>query len=221
MTTTIEPITTTYGGPTHRVAVAVHAEDPILRAGVVHQLRHQPTVELLADTDAHTAAVALVVVDQVDDSAVQVLRKLRHTTSRVGLVVGRFERTALQTALECGVAAVLRRATASADRLTDMVTAMSRGEGVLPGDLLGQLIDHVGRLQREVLDPRGLTLSTLTAREVDVLRLIAEGFDTGEIADKMSYSERTVKNILHEITTRLHLRNRAHAVGYALRQGLI
>jgi DNA-binding NarL/FixJ family response regulator len=56
---------------------------------------------------------------------------------------------------------------------------------------------------------------------VEVLRLIADGFDTREIASKLSYSERTVKNVLHGITTRLRLRNRAHAVAYALRNGLI
>ena len=39
--------------------------------------------------------------------------------------------------------------------------------------------------------------------------------DTGEIASKLSYSERTVKNVMHGLTTRLHLRNRAHAVAYA------
>ncbi|GLZ42729.1 response regulator transcription factor [Actinokineospora sp. NBRC 105648] len=213
--------TATAYGVRHRVAVALHAEDPILRSGVTHQLRHRPEVELLTDDEQERAAVSLVVVDQVDEAALLVLRRLRHAETRVGLVVGRFEQTALQSSIECGVAAVLRRSTANADRLVEMITALSRGEGVLPGDMLGRLIDHVGRLQREVLDPRGLTLSTLTSREVDVLRLIAEGFDTTEIADKMSYSERTVKNILHEVTTRLQLRNRAHAVGYALRQGLI
>jgi DNA-binding NarL/FixJ family response regulator len=54
-----------------------------------------------------------------------------------------------------------------------------------------------------------------------VLRLVAEGFDTAHIAMQLSYSERTVKNVLHDLTTRLQLRNRSHAVAYALREGLI
>jgi DNA-binding NarL/FixJ family response regulator len=54
-----------------------------------------------------------------------------------------------------------------------------------------------------------------------VLRLMADGFDTGEIGQRLFYSERTVKNIVHDITSRLHLRNRTHAVAYALRQGFI
>ncbi|WP_433023215.1 helix-turn-helix domain-containing protein [Kribbella sp. CA-294648] len=41
--------------------------------------------------------------------------------------------------------------------------------------------------------------------------MISEGLGTREIADKMGYSERTVKNMLHDITSRLHLRNRCHA----------
>ncbi|WP_212912013.1 LuxR C-terminal-related transcriptional regulator [Streptomyces sp. TS71-3] len=205
-----------------RVSVAVYAGDLILQAGVVHQLRQRPEVELLPDAEADRAQASLVVVDTVDESAVKLLTKLRRNAStRTGLVVGAFEANSLQTMIECGVAAVLRRAEADQDRLVHLVTALARGEGVLPGDLLGKLLDHVGSLQRTVLDPRGLTLSTLTAREVEMLRLVAEGFDTVEIAEKTSYSERTVKNVLHELSTRLQLRNRAHAVGYAMRHGLI
>jgi DNA-binding NarL/FixJ family response regulator len=50
---------------------------------------------------------------------------------------------------------------------------------------------------------------------------MADGLDTGEIGQRLFYSERTVKNIVHDITSRLHLRNRTHAVAYALRQGFI
>jgi DNA-binding CsgD family transcriptional regulator len=45
--------------------------------------------------------------------------------------------------------------------------------------------------------------------------------DTSEIATTLSYSERTVKNALHDVTSRLQLRNRSHAVAYALKQGII
>ncbi|WP_390624121.1 response regulator transcription factor [Fodinicola feengrottensis] len=66
-----------------------------------------------------------------------------------------------------------------------------------------------------------MTFSGLAEREVQVLRLVADGFDTEEIAQKLSYSQRTVKNVLHDVTSRLHLRNRSHAVAYALKHGLI
>ena len=91
----------------------------------------------------------------------------------------------------------------------------------MPADLLGRLLEQVGYVQRQMLAPRGLTFSGLTDREIDVLKLVADGLDTNEVADRLCYSERTVKNVIHDVTTRLRLRNRTHAVAYALRQGLI
>ncbi|MFE6778488.1 LuxR C-terminal-related transcriptional regulator [Streptomyces sp. NPDC057702] len=206
-----------------RVSVAVYAPDPILYGGTVQQLRQRPEVDLVADADVDSARVSLVVVDTVDDEASALLNRLRHNpATRTGIVVGTFESgDALQRTLDSGVAAVLRRAEADQDRLLGLVLAIANGEGVLPGDLLAKLLTHVGGLQRSSLDPRAVSLSTLTAREAEMLRLVSEGLDTTEIARKTAYSERTVKNVLHEVITRLQLRNRAHAVGYALRRGLI
>ncbi|MCP2270124.1 response regulator transcription factor [Actinokineospora diospyrosa] len=206
----------------NRIPVAVYADDPILRGGTVHLLRSRPEVELLGPEDEATATVSLVVVDTVDDETARLLRGLRRGgATRTGLVVGRFDQNSLRTTIECGVAAVVRRAEATQDRLVGAITAIAGGEAVLPGDLLETLLAHVGRLQRGVLDPNAPTLSTLSSRESDILRLVADGLDTAEIALKMSYSERTVKNVLHEVSTRLNLRNRAHAVGYVMRHGLI
>ena len=64
-------------------------------------------------------------------------------------------------------------------------------------------------------------VKVVTEREAEVLRLLAEGYDTAEVGRKLFYSERTVKNIIHDVTSRLELRNRAHAVAYAIREGLI
>lgn len=205
-----------------RVPLALYAQDPILEAGVGAQLRSRPEIELLAPEDGARAEVALVVVDQLDDEVQMLLRRLRQaSTARIGLMIGHLEHNVLHTTVELGVAAVIRRSEVTQDRLVSVIKALARGEGVLPGDMLGRLLDQVGRLQRKVLDPRGLTLSTLTVRETDMLRLVAEGLDTAEIAVKTSYSERTVKNVLHEVLTRFNLRNRAHAVGYLMRHGLI
>ena len=97
----------------------------------------------------------------------------------------------------------------------------SRRRRHVPGDLLARLLHQVGRLQRQVLAPRGIDLSGLTDREIAVLRLVAEGLDTSEIARRLCYSERTIKNVIHDVTSRLQLRNRSQAVAYAMREGLI
>ena len=102
-----------------------------------------------------------------------------------------------------------------------VLTGAATGEGTVPADLLGKLLGQVGRLQRHVLSPRGMMFNGLAPREVEVLRLLADGFDTQDIAKELCYSERTVKNVVHDVTSRLQLRNRSHAVAYALREGLI
>ena len=137
------------------------------------------------------------------------------------LVVSRLDDVGLLTATEEGVSGVLRRSGADTSSLSRTIRAVAVGNGSLPPDLLGRLLAQVGQLQRHVLGPRGLTFSGLTERELNVLKLLAEGLDTAEVGRRLFYSERTVKNIVHDLTSRLELRNRTHAVAYAIRQGLI
>jgi DNA-binding NarL/FixJ family response regulator len=54
-----------------------------------------------------------------------------------------------------------------------------------------------------------------------VLQLFADGLTTREVARQMCYSERTIKNVLQDLTIRLNVRNRTHAVAYAVRHGWI
>jgi DNA-binding NarL/FixJ family response regulator len=61
----------------------------------------------------------------------------------------------------------------------------------------------------------------LSPRERDVLRLLADGLDTREIAVDLCYSERTVKNVVHDVLMKMHCRTRAHAVALATREGVI
>ncbi|MEV7419222.1 response regulator transcription factor [Streptomyces sp. NPDC089919] len=209
-----------------RIPVRLTAQDPISQAGLAGQLRNCPELRLLTGDEEPAAGeqpcVAVVSADRVGEPEMQTLRRFQRAgQGRIVLVATEIDDTGLVAAVECGVVGVVRRAEASSERLVQVITAAARGEGSVPADLLGRLLDQVGRLQRQVLDPRGLAFTGLAPREIDVLRLVAEGSDTAEIARALAFSERTVKNILHDVTTRLQLRNRSHAVAYAMRQGFI
>ncbi|GGM03555.1 helix-turn-helix transcriptional regulator [Streptomyces fumigatiscleroticus] len=207
-------------GTGRRTPVSVAAADPISREGAISQLRRHPEIELREETGPGT--VALLIEDALDEAALTRLRRIVRTEgARAVLVVGTIRENELLDVIECGVGAIVWRREATAHRLVQAVLAAARGDGDLPSDLLGRLISQVGTLHRGAAGRPGAPSLGLAAREVDVLRLVAEGLDTGEIASKLSYSERTVKNVMHGLTTRLHLRNRAHAVAYALREGYI
>ncbi len=206
-----------------RVAVVVVAFDPISQAGIASQLRFRPEVVVVEGCEGGVVAgVAVVVVDRVDEQAVQAIRAAqRGGGARVVVVASQVEGADLLAAVEAGCCGLLRRTEASSGLLVRAICAAAAGDGTLSPDLLGRLMVQVGRLQRDALAPRGLTPAGMSQRELHVLRLVAEGHATSYIARELAYSERTVKNIIHNVTTRLQLRNRAQAVAYAVREGLI
>ena len=204
------PVTTR---PSHVAGVAVLATDPLVRAGLRGELRDKPGIELLDDP----ADADVVVV--VADSALHEL--LPVSTGRLVLVTDASRQAELWSAVEHGLAVLVPRGEATTPRLLRAIADAHRGRGDLPAEQLGSLLRAVSQLHRDVLAPKNLTLAGMSHRETDVLRLLSDGLDTGQIATKLSYSERTVKNILHGLLTRLGLRNRTHAVAQAIRMGLI
>ncbi|MEV6601455.1 LuxR C-terminal-related transcriptional regulator [Actinoplanes sp. NPDC051346] len=166
--------------------------------------------------------VLVIVGDTVDD---WLLAQLAAVTSapapRPVLVVEQVDDTAGLHVIEAGGLHLLRRDECTATLLRSVVRAAVRGEARLPNDLLSSLLTRMGRTQREVLAPRGLTLLPLSPRQLAVLRMIAEGTDIASIARELSYSERSIKHIVHEITEQLGVRNRTQAVAHAIRAGLI
>jgi DNA-binding NarL/FixJ family response regulator len=199
-----------------RPSVEVRSGDPVSQAGVTSLLRDRPEVHLHKDADQHPTVI-VVVVDGLDAAGLQLLRTARQSTpARLVLIVTRLADEQLALATDCGVVAVIWRAETTADALVRAIRTAARGDGRLPADLLGRLLTRIGQS-----DGQYLLVRELSDREIDVLRLIAGGWDTASIAQKLSYSQRTVKNILFAMTTRYALRNRAHAVAFAMRRGLI
>jgi DNA-binding NarL/FixJ family response regulator len=86
---------------------------------------------------------------------------------------------------------------------------------VCSSEMLGNLLRGLSP------EPARSVAGPLTDREQQVLALIAAGHPTREVAQQLSYSERTVKNVLHDVVTKLNARSRSQAVAFAVREGLI
>ncbi|MGW5644289.1 response regulator transcription factor [Saccharopolyspora sp. NPDC003752] len=200
-----------------RVQVVVRAADPGVQVGLTRCLESQPEVLVVSADLVHRVDVVVVAGDQV---TVEDLRGLYESASRFAaptvLVTNELAESDLLTVVGCRVVAVLPQ-TVTGTRLATSVLAAAHGGGVMPPNLLGVLLRHV----RQMAGPRVSATSVFTPREIDVLRLLADGWGTSAIAAELGYSEHTVKGVLNSMMSRLKLRNRSHAVAYALRAGMI
>ncbi|MGH3622264.1 MAG: helix-turn-helix transcriptional regulator [Sciscionella sp.] len=205
-----------------RIPVYVSASDPISEAGVIAGMRSQQELRIIDQSEVGAATVGVVVVECPDEETERLIKRLQaRGCRRIVLLATVLDEAGLLVAVGAGVCALVRRSDATPARLTAIVVKAAAGDATLPPDMLGKLLDQMSRLQNQVLAPRGFSLTGLSTRETQVLCMLADGMETKEIAANLVYSERTVKNVLHDVTRRFQLRNRCHAVAYALREGLI
>jgi two-component system, NarL family, response regulator YdfI len=120
-------------------------------------------------------------------------------------------------ALRSGIRAILPRA-AGPEEVFAAIQASVAGLVVLYPDTLESLLSLSDEAEQSELGSAG---QILTAREIEVLRMIAEGLGNKEIASKLSISDHTVKFHLSSIFAKLGAANRAEAVTLGIRLGLI
>ncbi|MGW2716926.1 response regulator transcription factor [Streptomyces sp. NPDC001492] len=207
------------------ITVAVHAGDPVTGEGAVACLRSMPGITLLPPERRCEADVLLVTVHETTEEVVRWMeRSASESTNpemRIVLVAETIGEHHLMRAVSSGLVSFLPREEADRDRVVKAIQDCNKDRAVVPEKMVGWLLEQVRTIQRTVLVPQGLTVGGLQEREVEVLRLLADGLDTVEIAQQLNYSERTIKNIVSGMLTRLNLRNRSHAVAYAMRCGAL
>jgi DNA-binding NarL/FixJ family response regulator len=205
-----------------RTPVFVYADDQVSQAGLEQLLRLRSEIYVVATGQIDDARVAVVACEEVDDAAIRTIVGIqRDGCPRVLLVATRLDEEGILAASDAGTLGMMQRSDVTPERLAMVVAHVAEGHVSVPTDLVGPLLAAVRRMQRGVAQAPFAPPASLTEREREVLRLLAEGRDTVEIASTLCYSERTVKGVIHEITSRLQLRNRSHAVAYALRNALI
>jgi DNA-binding NarL/FixJ family response regulator len=215
----------------------VYASDPLSAAGAKAQLVGHPDIELVGPADVRRARVALVIAEAADDSVVRVVNAIqRDGIAKVVLVAGRFDESGVIGAVVAGVTSFLRRADATTAKLVDAISQADRAGCLLPEGLLKKAAATKQCFTMHAPDlpvPSPLAdagseggVSTLTSlrlstREAEVLKLVADGYDTTDIAEQLAYSESTIKGVLAKIMARLEARNRCHAIAIVVREGLI
>lgn len=201
------------------VTTNVLALDPVLEAGATTALSVHPDIAVL--TRAEPAWVSVVIVDGVGSEVLDLVRATRNAAHRpeVVLVAAALTPGEALHAILAGARGLVRRRDANADRLARAVLGAAEGDSTVPPGMLDRLLEY-GAGTPPAAEVAELT-SGLSQREREVLRLVADGHETSEIAVLLCYSARTVTGLVHDIMHRFRLRNRAHAVAFAMRAGLL
>ena len=201
----------------------------IYRRGLVASLDFIDRVERVDEADgvvsacasAALAAADLVILDVSIPGGHDFLASLAdHTAARVIACTSDCDDDAVSAAVDAGAIGYLRKETLTLDMLQAAIHAAGVGAAIIGRDMLRGLV-HRAAIEPDPCRPRFPASQPLSDREQRVLALIAEGYPTREVAEHLAYSERTVKNVLHDIVTKLNVRSRSQAVAHAVRDGLI
>jgi len=217
------------------ITVLVVDDHDVVRKGLRFYLGAHPDVAMVGEAgDAQTAVEAVaehvpdvVLMDLVlplqpgteptDQGGVQATRRVRQISPHTQVVVltSFAQDELIFSAIKAGALSYLLK-DADAETVLNAIRAASRGEAILHPRIAQRLMAEV-TMPSQHRDPA----ATLTAREVEVLRLIAQGRTNAEIAAELVITERTVKAHVSNLLGKLHLSDRTQAAVYAWREGLM
>jgi DNA-binding NarL/FixJ family response regulator len=213
-------------GPKMQPGILIVDPNSIFRMGMVAYLGSLPGMGPVvgcssvaeAWQDAQIECAALVMVDLAAGDIATVIGRIHARVGCPVLVTSEsWDREGVLEAVVANAIGVVCKDGLTAESLGIQVRAAMHGAGVVPPQLLTSLVAHTGTGARQAVDVH----AGLTKRERDVLRLIADGRMTREVATELCYSERTVKTVLRDAVMKLGARSRSQAIAFAVREGLI
>ncbi len=214
------------------VRVVLADDQRVVRDGLSLVLRMLPGIELVGCAADGAEAVELAAACQPDvvlmdlrmpgTDGIEATRRLRerHPTIRVVVLTTYADDVSVFAALRAGARGYLTK-DADPEEIGRAISAVARGDALLDPGVQARLLDAFD--QAAVMPapaPPGALPDGLTAREGEVLALIAAGLSNGQIAAHLHVSEATVKTHVNHIFAKIGARDRAQAVTYAYRAGL-
>lgn len=209
-----------------RTSVLLAEDHPLYRDGLAEAIRRRPELELLAATaDGREALdrirelepeVAVLDVKMPGLDGMRVLHALDRdgAATRVLFVSAFTDGELVHDALAKGAGGFLSKES-SGEQICDAIRKVARGETALAPEMQSAL---AGELR---VRGRGNGAARLSERETQILRLLADGLSSTEIADALTVSVTTVKTHLRNLYDKLQVSDRAAAVATAMRTGLL
>lgn len=204
------------------IRLVVVDDHPVVRHGLVAMLRYERDMQVVGEAENGVEAVNHI-LELVPDvvlldlnlpkmSGIEVMRQVRAQQPRVRfLVLTTYDTDEyIGPALEAGAQGYLLK-DATPDELTRAVRSLAAGGAALEEGVAARVLESIA-------EPGG---DELSARELEVLRLLVAGASNKAIAGQLNLSENTIKTHLSHIFGKLRVQNRAEAVAAALQRGLV
>ncbi|GAA4671238.1 helix-turn-helix transcriptional regulator [Phytohabitans rumicis] len=196
-----------------RPRACLTARNPRARAGLTALLDRAGAQIDPRPEKAPPPTVVVAAGRNVDEAVDTCPESYRQGDYPLMVVADEFSPTGVRRALQDGVRVMLLSTEVTPNRLRTALRSARHGDGRLPYQAL------IGLLNRSA--PPVRPIEPLTARQSEVLSLIADGHGNAAIARALSCSEHTVKNVIYDLMARLQVNNRAQAVAEGIRTGLI
>ncbi len=175
--------------------------------------------EVLAALKAHPTDVAVLDINMPGVDGLEVTRQMRehHSEVKVLILSMHHEPHFIQTAIETGANGYLLKNTGG-EEFCEAIRTVARGETYLSSEVTTTLIKGLQKKDKKVLTSRQADLS---ARELEVLRLIAKEYTTPQIADALFISAHTVKSHRKNLLSKLQVKNAAGLIRFAVENELL
>jgi two-component system NarL family response regulator len=216
--------------PDATIRVLICDDHALFRRGLVMVLESEPGIDVVAEAEdgeeaarqAEEAAPDVILMDvrMPKMTGIEATRAISDVvpTAKILMLTVSDEEEDLYEAVKAGATGYLLKEI-SIEEVANAIRAVMTGQSLISPSMASKLLSEFNNLakaaQQKVLAPR------LTDRELQVLKLVAQGMSNREVAEQLFISENTVKNHVRNILEKLHLHSRMEAVVYAVREKLL
>ncbi len=217
----------------HEVVRVLIADDQALfRRGLFVVLGTEDDIEVVAEAEDGEEAIAkaeelapdavLMDVRMPRVNGIEAARRIREIlpSTKILMLTVSDEEDDLYEAIKAGANGYLLKEI-SVEEVANAIHAVVQGQSLISPSMASKLLNEFNSLARQAAEKEELPAPVLTARELEVLKLVARGMSNKDVADQLFISENTVKNHVRNILEKLHLHSRMEAVMYAVRKRLV
>ena len=214
------------------IRVLIADDQALFRRGLYVVLGAEINIKVVGEAEDGAAAIAkaeeltpdvvLMDIRMPRVNGIEAARRIREIlpTTRILMLTVSDEEDDLYEAIKAGANGYLLKEI-SVEEVAGAIYAVMQGQSLITPSMASKLLSEFNALAKRAAAREQLPAPVLTARELEVLRLVARGMSNREVADQLFISENTVKNHMRNILEKLHLHSRMEAVMYAVRKRLL